>query len=346
MGIKFGISRRTALMGMGATALAASTGTPLRAQTPPTLRYATGGGFGPNEIDTVFFTDFMKKNILKRYGKDYLLDVTYTRGTPEATALMAAGRIDLAAQSCASFVSALAKDAVPGGMKVIADEHDVRAGYSAQSFYVLEGSPITDPKQLKGKIIAVNAFGTGVDLLLRVVLKKNGLDPRRDVRIVEISFPSIGMALREGRVDCGVLPLPFGATELAKGGIRELFNGTAAYPAYSVIFQAATNQILTTQPAAVRAWLADYVDGLHWLHDPANRKEAVAVVAEVAKSTPEVVDTYFATKSDYYRDLNGCLSSDLLQSQVDAMVDQGFLAKRIEIKNYVDMSYLPHPCAG
>jgi len=337
-------TRRKALAALGG-GVAGAIASPLVVRAaPPTIRFSTGGGLGPNEIDTIFFTDFMKKNVMKRYGKDYLLDVVYTRGTPEAASLLAAGSVDIAAQSCASFATAIAKNAIPGGAKAIADEHDARPGYSAHSFYVLDKSAIKTPADLKGKTIAINAFGAGPHLLLNVILKKQRIDPKRDVRIVEISFPAIGPALREGRIDCGVMPIPFGATEEAKGSIRELFRGTDAFPAYSVIFQVATNEILTKQPGVVKAWLADFVEGLHWLYDPANRKQAVAITAEVAKSPVEVVDSYFLTNRDYYRNLDACLAPDLLQIQADAMVDEGFLPTKIDILKHLDTSYLPNPC--
>ncbi len=166
------------------------------------------------------------------------------------------------------------------------------------------------------------------------------------MRIVEISFPSIGAAIREKRVDCGVLPLPFGATERAKGGLRAVFQGKDALPPYAVIFQTVTSDFRKTQPAAAKAWLADYVDGLHWLYDPANRKKAVELAATLSKSPPEVVESYFLTKNDYYRDPNACLGAEQVQPPLDAMVAEGLLSARIAAKPYVDMSFLPASCQG
>jgi sulfonate transport system substrate-binding protein len=340
------LSRR-AILTAGMAGTIAAIGAPYiaRAQGVPRIRYATGGGLGANEIVTVHFTDWMKQNILKRHGKDYVLDVTYTRGTPEAASLLAAGQVDLATLSLPAFATTIARGAVPNGIKAIADDfQDAREGYATQGFYVLEDSPIKTVNDLKGKTVAVNAFGTAVDLLLRVVLKKNNIDPRNDVKIVEISFPSIGSAIREKRVDCGVLPLPFVANERAKGGIRQLFQGRDAFGPYSVIFQVATNDYLKSQPAAVKAWLADYVDGIKWLYDPANRKKAVEVTAELSKSPLEVVEAYFVTNKDYFRDPNACISVDLFQPPIDAMVKEGLLTTSIDASKVIDTSYLPNAC--
>ena len=41
--------------------------------------------------------------------------------------------------------------------------------------------------------------------------------------------------------------------------------------------------------------------------DKANRSKAIELVAAFTKSPKEVLDSYFATGSDYYRDPNGCV---------------------------------------
>lgn len=339
-------ARRDVLVGAAGT-LVGSIAAPAipRAQSVPKIRYATGGGLGANEIVTVLFVDWMRDNVLKRYGKAYTLDVVYTRGTPEAASLLGAGQVDLATLSMPAFATTILRDVVPNGIKAIADDfQDARSGYAQQTFYALEDSSIRTVADCKGKTIAVNAFGTAVDLILRVILKKNGIDPRKDVRIVEISFPSIGPALREKRVDVGVLPLPFGATELAKGGLRPVFRGSDAFGPYEVIFQAATNDFLKAQPAAVKAWLADYVDGLAWMYDPANRKKVVELTASLSKSPPEVVDSYFVTSKDYFRDPKACMDATLFQPSIDALAKEGLIARSFDAATYIDTSYLPSTC--
>ena len=88
------LTRRT-LMAAGTTGALAGLCAPFirPARAAPTvIRYATGGGIGPNEMETVIYLDWMQKNVLKGYGKDYTVDMTFTRGTPEAGTLLAAGQ--------------------------------------------------------------------------------------------------------------------------------------------------------------------------------------------------------------------------------------------------------------
>ena len=101
------LTRRT-LVAAGTTGALAGLCAPFirRAHAAPTvIRYATGGGIGPNEMETVIYLDWMQKNVLKGYGKDYTVDMTFTRGTPEAGTLLAAGQADMATLSFAVFAT-------------------------------------------------------------------------------------------------------------------------------------------------------------------------------------------------------------------------------------------------
>ncbi len=175
------------------------------------------------------------------------------------------------------------------------------------------------------------------------MLKKAKLDPRRDVQIVEVAFPNMAPAIREGRIDCGVLVIPFLAVEAPKGDLEPLFTGGDAFGASSVIFQVVNSKFLKANPDAVRGFLADYVEGLRWYYDKANREKAIELVADFTKSPKPVLDSYFATTRDYFRDPGACISAEAIQKPIDAMVDQKLIGERVEAAKYLDLSYLPHP---
>src|SRR5882757_5649001 len=341
------ISRRHLLQSGTALAGAAAIGSSIRtvAAEPFKIRFSTGGGIGPNEMETIIFLDYLKQNVLTNYGKAYVLDMTFTRGSPEAATLLASGQADIAVLASGAFATATNKGAVAGGMTIIADSYqDGHAGRASNSFVVLEDSPIKTIADLKGKKIAINAFGSAVDVVLRVALKKAGMDPRRDVQIVEVAFPNIGAAVREKRVDCGVLVIPFLPAETAKGGLRTVFTGGDAMGPASVIFQVARTEFLKANEAVVRAYLADYVQGLAWYNDPANRTKAIEIIADYLKSPKEVLESYFATSRDYFRDPGGCVPPSMIQKPIDAMAEEKLIDPRIDVSKHVDLSYLPKPC--
>ncbi len=339
-----GLGRRAALAGFGAAAGLTMLGR-RAAAAPVKIRYATGGGIGPNEMETVIFLDYLKQNVLQHFGKAYTLDITFTRGTPEAATLLAAGQADMATLSFAAFAISTLKGAIAGGVRIVSDNfQDGRDGYASNSFVVLKESPIQKVPDLKGKKVAINAFGSAVDLALRVVLKKHGLDPRRDLEIVEIAFPNIASAVRERRVDCGAMIIPFMPPELAKGDLRTLFTGGDAFGPHCLLFQVVTNDFVAANREAVRAFLDDYVRGLHWFYDPANRAKAVELTADFTKTSKDALDGYFMTAKDYYRDINGCVASSLIQSPIDAMLGERLIEAPVDVAKYVDTSLLPMPC--
>lgn len=314
---------------------------------PPLIRCSTGGGIGPNEIQTVVFLDWMRQNVLKRHGKDYTLDLSFARSTGESATLLAAGQVDIATMATPVFAATTLKNAIPGGASILADIFDDGApGFAANSYFVLEDSPIKSISDLKGKRVAVNAYGTIADLPLRILLKRAKLDPKADLQIVEIAFPSIGAAIRDKRVDCGILVLPFMAAEKEKGGLRAIARAVEAFPgAYPTVYLAGRNDFLKKEGPAVKAFLDDYVTGLNWLYDPKNREKAIEITANLTKTPAAALETYFMRgNNDYYRDRGGCVKAEGLQYVVDAMVDEGLLPQKVDMSKYLDMSYLPAKC--
>src|SRR5215467_4709141 len=97
--------------------------------TPVTIRYATGGGTGTSEIEVMIYQEWMQKNVLQAYGNAYTVDMTFTRGTPEAATLLAAGHAAIAPLSPPVFATALLKNILPNGMTIISDNfQDGRPG--------------------------------------------------------------------------------------------------------------------------------------------------------------------------------------------------------------------------
>jgi NitT/TauT family transport system substrate-binding protein len=71
----------------------------------------------------------------------------------------------------------------------------------AQAFLVT-AKGISQPAQLKGKKLAVSRLGASSDFILRLILKKLGLTPEKDVAIIQIGSSPVRMAaLANGTAD-------------------------------------------------------------------------------------------------------------------------------------------------
>ena len=102
-------------------------------------------------------------------------------------------------------------------IRVIADEfQDGVPGYRDDEFEVLADGPIKKVEDLKGKVVATNAVGSGVDVAMRAMLRKHGLEANRDYTIIEAPFPAMNAMLAEKKVDLIPTVLPFCAGSRAE----------------------------------------------------------------------------------------------------------------------------------
>lgn len=313
---------------------------------PIEIRYATGGAMPPTEIEIAIFSEPMQKNVLRHYGKEYTFQLIMTKGTPEAQSLLIAEQADLATLAFSTISTTVIKNAVPGGISVIAGQYvDGFPGFGTNAYLILADSGIKSASDLKGKTVGVNAIGSAVDIILRSYLQQNDIDPVTDVEFVEVGFGAMGAALREKRIDLGSFVQPFQAIEQNKGGVQPLFLSTDAIQPYSPIATVARNQFLQEHPDAVRAFLEDWYLGLTWLSNPDNHAQAIQIMSNISKTPVEVLDLFFGKRGiDYYRNPLACPSVQALQVGVDAMVTQKLLVQPIDIASLTNTSFLPKPC--
>ena len=74
---------------------------------------------------------------------------------------------------------------------------------------VLADGPIKKVEDLKGKVVATNAAGSAVDVAMRAMLRKFGMEDKRDYTVVEAPFPAMRAMLAEKKVDMIPAVVPF-----------------------------------------------------------------------------------------------------------------------------------------
>src|SRR5436190_13444928 len=91
-------------------------------------------------------------------------------------------------------------------------------------YWLYSRPEIKDIRGLRGKKVSVSGIGSGPDSLFRDLLKRNGIEPGRDVAIIGVgSNPTLLASLQTGAVDASMLSPPF--TFLAENaGFRELIS--------------------------------------------------------------------------------------------------------------------------
>src|SRR5471030_1903073 len=92
-----------------------------------------------------------------------------------------------------------------------------------------------------------------------MLMKQNGVDPAKDIKLVEVGFAVSEDALRQGRVDAVNMNQPFAARAEAKGGTRKLFSLSEVMPNIVHILEACRADFVDKNPELVKAYVRDYL---------------------------------------------------------------------------------------
>jgi len=276
-----------------------------------------------------------KPAIGTHYGKDYTIEGTRFSGSDKRAQAFEAGAIDIESSSANGVIFAAA-EGVKG--KIIASiSRESKKGYST-SFYALASSPIKTVHDLKGKTVAVNGFETSGHLWLKTALEKAGLG-ERDVTIVPIPFPAMAEALRSGKIDAGEFPQPFDAL-LHKGTqVTKIFSAKDAIPTdEELIVLVAKDEFLKANAAAMRGFLADLHAATKFYLEKTKEARQILLDAKMVRVPPDV----FLAMDDYYRDPGLRTEVATLEQMQESQFNAGFQKKKADIKQLVDLSYLPN----
>ena len=132
-----------------------------------------------------------KKDLARHLGKSYTLETVRFAGTPPMVTAMANNAVDIGNLAYSTLPIAV-QNAGLDDLRVISDEfQDGAPGYYTNEFYVLKDGPVQKVTDLKGRIVATNAAGSAIDIAARAMLKKNGLEDKRDYTLIEAPFPTM-----------------------------------------------------------------------------------------------------------------------------------------------------------
>ena len=150
-----------------------------------------------------------KKDLAVHLGKSYTLESVRYQGTPQMITAIANNELEVSNLAYSSLAIAI-ENAGLDDIRVIADEfQDGVPGYFSEQFYVRKDSGINKVEDLKGKVIATNGGGSAVDVAMRAMLKKHGLEEKRDYTMIEAPLPTMAAVLSDKKADLVPAVLPF-----------------------------------------------------------------------------------------------------------------------------------------
>ena len=306
-------------------ALAGILTVPAKAQTVPTIRV---GWTIPAEEAKYWM--MRRPEAFPDLGKKYKIEWSQFQGTAVMAQALIAKALDCSTQG----VLPIAQGAAAGTLSVyiVAEHVGERPGSFHLYWAVKEDSPIKTVADLKGKTVGISIIGGGTQGPFNLILKKAGLDPEKDIKLVEVSFPLSEGALRGGKVDAVNMVQPFAALAESKGGIRKLFALADAVPNIVHIVEACRKDFVDQNPDLVRMYVRDITRGLKMAQ--ANREETLKVVSEVMKAPVKVLDTYLLKPNDFAREPGAAPNFAGIQAMFDVYTETGMIPKKLNVNDF------------
>jgi ABC-type nitrate/sulfonate/bicarbonate transport system substrate-binding protein len=280
-----------------------------------------------------------KKDLARHFGQSYALDPVHYVGTPPMITALANDQIEIANLAYSTLGIAV-ENAGLDDMRVVADEfQDGVDDYYSEEYMVRNDSAIQKVEDLKGRVVATNAAGSAVDVAMKAMLHKHGLEPNRDYTVVEAPLPAMKAMLAEKKVDLIPSVLPFSYDPELRQLARDLFVQKQAIGVSDMILWCMRQSAIDQHPAAFVDFFEDTLRIVHWYLDPANHQAAMDIVGALTKRPAGNFDWLF-TKRDVYHDPDMRPNLDALQRNTDLTHDLGFVTSRFDVKAHSDLSLI------
>jgi NitT/TauT family transport system substrate-binding protein len=204
--------------------------------------------------------------IFEKNGLDVEL-VFFTGGTTAVMALVSAD----------TPIAQLAGPAVVNSVIAGSDSTLLAGGVTSLNYYLLSRSEIKTPEQLKGGSVAISRFGSASDFIARYALSKIGLNPGKDVTIVQIGSTTARVdATLTGRVQATVVNPPASIIAQKRG-----MNVLADLPKLGLVYQhtaaATTKKYIRERPDIVRRYVKSQLDAVHYIYT--NKEGSIKALA-------------------------------------------------------------------
>jgi len=194
-------------------------------------------------------------------------------------------------------------------------------------------------EELRGKRIGVSRFGSSSDVSARYALRKNNLDPQKDVILMQLgSMSNMFGALKSGAIEASMVSPP---TQFLseKMGFKELVSVTDMDYAYPNPAMATSGEIIRKKSDLIDRFMRAYVRAIH--RAKVDRDSTIKTLAKYTTVTDAVLlgKTY-----DFY--MNKVLerapyiNMQGMQNALDDLAITLPTAKKVKPEQFVDLRFL------
>jgi ABC-type nitrate/sulfonate/bicarbonate transport system substrate-binding protein len=275
-----------------------------------------------------------RPDLTPNQGKAYTLETFPFRGGDLRFKAFQSGQVDGAVATGTGALTAATKGVPLVVVAAISEEDD--ASYSSP-YVVMDNSPIKSVKDLKGKTIGLNGLRESFELGARLALLDAGLDPDRDVKWAVVSPPTMGEALRTGKIDLASLSQPFYSAEQAKGGVRILFTAHSAMKFKEEFVLYFNPDFVKKNRAAMQAFASDFLAATKYYNENTRAAREAISAAKLVDMDPAIYLPMVALK----RKDDGRPSPEYFAALQKALLRAGYIDKSIDLGPVIDTSFFP-----
>jgi NitT/TauT family transport system substrate-binding protein len=189
-----------------------------------------------------------------------------------------------------NFDVALTRGTTPMLGRLRGSEQCIVANYSNHFNDVFLAAPeITSVKQLKGKRIAVSRFGSGSHILTNLVLKQAGLDPQKDVTVLQIGNSAARLAAIMTRsIEGALISIDF-VPRARREGLHVLVDLTESRVEYPVLSFFMMSQAIENNRRTAKALIKTISEGVRIFQTDTAAAKAV-IKAALRTDDPETLE--------------------------------------------------------
>ncbi len=256
--------------------------------------------------------------------------IYFTGGTTSVTALVS-GDTPMIQASGPGIVSA----SLAG-----ADLVYVVGGITSLDYWLMTQPEVRTAEQLKGGTVAVARFGGAADFVARYALARLGLNPGKDVTIVQTGSTPERLAAMEARRVTGSTLVPPATFIAQRKGFHLLADVAALGLAYQHQGGVTTRKFLKENPSVVRSFVKSYIEAVHRLK--IDRATGIKIAAKYLRlEDPELLKrTYESSIDENKLPMKQYPTAEGLKTILDQMALTNPKAKASRPQDFIDARFV------
>jgi ABC-type nitrate/sulfonate/bicarbonate transport system substrate-binding protein len=250
-------------------------------------------------------------------AENIALDVVYVQSSANLVQQLAAGSLDITMST--GLVDPIRAVSQKAPVAI------VRLELQAPPYALIAKPAIKSMKDLKGKLVSLGGPKDITRIYVERMLEPNGVKPGEFDMMFAGATAARASALQGGAVDAAIVVPPYNFQAVA-AGFNEIGLTVDYAPELPFSGSIVNRPWAEKNKDLLRRILAAHRKGVAWFYDPANRAEAVQILAEVSKIKAEDCEkSYdFLVKGKFFEQ-DGVISRTKLNALVKAMQQLGDL---------------------